>query len=178
MKIKRFNNDWDFVYHGSAENQRELGQIERVQYQNKHTGEAGPQNVLYHAHANVTGGKKEDSKKIGVYTSKEKAAVALKKFHQIEEGTLSASGSALSLLEEDFRGRLKKLGFTEQVPAQTKDGLSGVYRFDHPEYEIEARPKVDSYSHFKYQIRNKRTGRRHGSDHLTRIERFLANKDK
>lgn len=89
MKIKRFNKDWDFVYHGSGEGEKELGQIERVQYQNSKTGEAGPQNVLFHAHATVPGslkdGKKEGIKKVGTFTSKEKAAAALKKFHQIAE---------------------------------------------------------------------------------------------
>lgn len=82
------------------------------------------------------------------------------------------------VLEEDYKKRLSKLGFKEQIPAQTKDGLSGVYRFDHPDYEIEARPKADPAKDFKYRIKDKRTGRSHGSDYLSRVEKFLANKDK
>ena len=92
------------------------------------------------------------------------------------KGTVSESTE--SLIEEDYKSRLKKLGFSEQIPPQSQDGLSGVYRFDHPDYEIEARPKSDPAKYFKYTIKNKRTGRRHVSHHLTRIEKFLANKDK
>jgi hypothetical protein len=88
------------------------------------------------------------------------------------------SESTESLIEEDYKTRLKKLGFSEQIPAQTKDGLSGVYRFDHSEYEIEARPKADPAKYFKYTIKDKRTGKRRVSQHLTRVEKFFANKDK
>jgi hypothetical protein len=115
MKIRRFNNDWDFVYHGSGEGEKELGQIERVQYQNNKTGEGGPKNVLFHAHATVPGslkgGKKEGIKKVGAFTSKEKAAAALKKFHQLAEGSqvrgkkpLSES-SLLDRMNIELKGR-------------------------------------------------------------------------
>jgi hypothetical protein len=86
MKIERFNNDWDFVYHGSEEGESDIGMIEKVQYKNTRTGEAGEKNVLYHAHATIpvhlNGGKSEGSKVIGKFTSKDKAASAIKKFHQ------------------------------------------------------------------------------------------------
>jgi hypothetical protein len=90
------------------------------------------------------------------------------------KGTVSEGTE--SLIEENYKARLKKLGFSEQIPAQTKDGLSGVYRFDHPDYEIEARPKADPGKDFKYTIKDKRTGRRHVSQHLTRVEKFLTDK--
>lgn len=92
------------------------------------------------------------------------------------KGTVSESTE--SVIEEDYKARLKKLGFSEQIPAQTQDGLSGVYRFDHPDYEIEARPKADPAKYFKYTVKDKRTGQRRVSQHLSHVEKFLANKSK
>ena len=133
VKIKRHNADWDFVYHGEGDAERELGQIERVQYVNTKTGEAGANNLLFHAHATVPAspGKKEGIQKVGSFTTKEKAAAALRKFHQIEEQA-QRKKSDQDFIADIIGGAL--------VEADVDDGVLLTESDAHPDYEIEDHP--------------------------------------